>query len=757
VSNGKALDLVTALANLPMRIRSARTVVRTLSLETQDRYLAALATGGYLIRLAENTAGTEAKHYVKCPFGHGDGSESRTVFFKSTARWFCSADACRNRTQTDFIRALNPEAKKAFTDTFTTEYFPPPPPKGRVTLRDAQAHIRKALQDHRPTDRTVTIVRVTPGAGKSKAAKDFLTSYSAPRVDEDGDGTGEDGSGHEDVEVVPGRRSIYATNRNALIEEGIRAGEFSALDHRVTRGPLSILKDTGPGTGPTTEWACIQHDLAKAVQEAGGNLFASVCRRCPNYGPPLPHDAPSGTRRERTCEALIGTEWGNREGALTVTNHAKAVSVIREAWEAGAPYVVWDESPQLVQQVVLPVKAAGGQGGLEGLSARIAKAQADASKPYLGETDGSGLAARLAVPEEHLQERATLVWLGQAMGGVILALEVLVRQHPEMAKKVTVDGYTSVGMSPQQVLDWGREEGYTADKTLIPATAAEAMAQADAVAPPNLTHPGALHYIHLGAAIREWLDAGGMAYVESEGVEAETAVDGVGPVTGVALVSYTAQARLIREYGGVVLDATADVEMYRGLVGTDRVREVAIEVEDGGPMERRLFLSRELSVSTAEADPEGFRKALVAEVRRVNEYLVASGYQKDQKVGVYVRQSVCSDVGLVRVIKDGLANFTVELCHWGTERGSNAMWESGVEALVTIGDHVTNLAATDRTFRFMLREAEMEERWWDPKAAAAQAHGRLRDPLPKVVKRIHLHVGTAVPVGWDQGNAGAVI
>jgi hypothetical protein len=243
---------------------------------------------------------------VVCPFHPEtaqDGDTSTVVF--ADGKVHCLHARCLGRTQGEFLKALDLKSGNYPPEVILTLEETTP-----VSVAEAQKAMGKALMAAKPHSATATVVRVTTGAGKTRAVTTFLDDYCCPKFDA------------ETGDIIPGRTAVLALPTNALLRE---VKERLRVDHRTATGVLAVIQPDGtPG--------CRKFEWAKRLQAAGGDVHRLMCGKC---------------EFKEGCYARENAVTG--EGSLTVTNHALLPSVVRALKEDGkVPLVVWDESPQFV-------------------------------------------------------------------------------------------------------------------------------------------------------------------------------------------------------------------------------------------------------------------------------------------------------------------------------------------------------------------------------------------------------------------------
>lgn len=275
------------------------------SIETTNAVLQCLSDAGLLLSDRDQGGG---KYAIKCPF-HPDESHgpTSTVVFVESVTFKCFHDRCKYRLKTEFIRAI-PGMRELHGNISPSARLELDAAVETVSVAEAQQQILASLAGAKPFDRTATVVRVTTGAGKTRAVAEFLSGYCAPA----------------DEESV-GRSAILATPTNALLRE---VRDRLSIPHRTVTGVLAVLDGDGKPS-------CLKFEKARALQAAGGDVHRLMCAGC---------------EWKEGCPARNGARSG--EGSLTLTNHSMVPGLVKEAHGSGRlPLVVWDESPPFVEMV----------------------------------------------------------------------------------------------------------------------------------------------------------------------------------------------------------------------------------------------------------------------------------------------------------------------------------------------------------------------------------------------------------------------
>lgn len=637
--------------------------------------------------------------YIRCPADHEQDHRSKT-WLRPDGTVMCMAAKCRGRPQSYFRDLLVGEAAAVLTDDRLEKARAVVKVRGvpvKIPLSEAASAIGDALARVDPLENTGHVLRITPGAGKTYAAVRFLERYCAP------EGEGE----------VGGRTAVIAFPTNALLREVARG---VTVPHRVRTGVLGVVNDDGV-------YACMKWRAAKEVQDSGGNVHKVLCARC---------------EFRDGCAARAESTRG--EGSLVLTNHALLPSVVKDLRGRGrVPMVVWDESPAMVDAVVLTWAElrAYREALLFGLRPLADALDALERFPVYGEIESS---ARLLTADVLLSARP-----GDASGISAVDLSSVVerwgRTRAAVARVRSLRA--RLGASVE-----GRERGLSLGEVCSTVEAAVAGDRGE----------DRTSFDQLGAEERKrhaacWRVSRLLDAAFSEGASLR-----VGP-SGVEVTCLTENGREFRRWGGVVLDATAS----RGLLTAVRAGPISVvdlDVKDASDVAvkgSRVWAYREGLSRTAFKDRPDDAGAVL---ERSVEWLVKQGVGTRGKAVVFVYKDLLSHPALAPLRE----NSNVYLSYFGNVRGYNNFFRDGYVDYVTVGDPVSNLGAVDSAARYLSADTEVLV-GESVVGELCQAHGRARDvrEWDKVGEgtengpgflawkcRRHWHVGVHLPTGWDE-------
>lgn len=625
---------------------------------------------------------TRSRAAVCCPF-HPETSrgaqDTSTVLFTETGWLHCSHNRCRLRTQTEFHDRLGLDPGDIPTGLRLLLEAAAVP---RVSLDEAARRIRLALMAARPPERTATVVRVTTGAGKTRAAAEFLDGYCTPRWDA------------ESGDIIPGRSAFFATPTNALLRE---VSERVHVEHRTVTGVLAVLNDDGSP-------ACVKHDVAKRLQNSGGDIHRLMCAPC---------------EFRDGCPARANRVRG--EGALTITNHTLLPSLVRDAVEAGrVPLIVWDESPPFVEVV------------------RITFSDLEWLLDHFDFEDDQRRPVNLARLTE------VTVFGDRYRVAMRPLIEVLRRMRGGVTLDEAVAAYGATRLSDSQLA--------RAESMLDLPPSAGTWARVRAVA------EGARR-VNAADLAFDALDESGQATVlRAERLAASiTAVlrDGARffDNPGALEVAYLTEAgRLWRDFGGVLLDATAPVHDLAAIRPDASLVDIAVEDADTGSERVMAFVPR-LGRGRLGQDPvrraETFRRV----AGHVSKWVRKAGARR---VLLLSYKPFLTELGAAVSEAAAGTGVVLEWHHYGDTRGYDGWFQRGFDAFVTVGDPYSNIVTEDRVYDTLNVQGVSIDDYcaYRARAEAAQAHGRARDPVASRdgTSRLHLHYGRLPPLGWDAKN-----
>lgn len=491
-------------------------------------------------------------------------------------------------------------------------------------------------------------------------------------------------------DIDPGRSAVLAVPTNALLRE--LDSTRLRVDRRVRTGVLAVLNDDGTP-------ACRKHAQAKSLQDRGGDVHRLMCARC---------------EHREGCPAREGATRG--EGSLTLTNHALQPSITSELRKQGrVPLVVWDESPQMV--VVTDLK-------FSDLTWMLDRFEYE-DRPRPVSLDDL-LRPKLFGDRYRAVMRPVMSILGmvRACGSIEAAASAYAATRLSDSQLARAQEIVGVAL-----------EGTTWER----ACAAARLARVHNVSEMMFdSMPGEVQ--------AEFLRAAGVERVIAAFVEPD--VRFTRTLNGLRGVGLTAAGRQWRDVGGVVLDATAPLDVLRALRPEAVVEE--LHVEDAGGSTRLIVKNHCLS-KTALLGFAPDRRA--NEVARVAETLQHHVRDLGRKLGRPAKVVVFTYKDFIEMFRDG--GVVADDWHWfGDTRGYDGWFQEGFDVFCTIGDPYKNIEVVAAEAAY-LGIADDHYATACAEAELAQAHGRARDPQRKLVAggRLHLHFGRVIPSGWASDNA----
>lgn len=650
--------------------------------------------------------------YIQCPADHGDDHASKT-WLRPDGTVKCLAGRCLNQPQS-YFRALLDAAGRGRLASAQVERALGRLARAReyaarlVPLEEAAAAIGEALGAADPLETVGHVVRVTPGAGKTYAALRYLEGYSAPA------GAGDESEAEADA---GGRTAVIAFPTNALLRE---VAATVTIPHRVRTGVLGVVNRDGTA-------ACLKWRVATEVQNAGGNVHKLLCARC---------------EFKEGCPARQLSSRG--EGSLVLTNHTLLPAVVRDLRGRGRiPLVVWDESPAMVDAVLLTWT------DLMRLRARLL---ADSAP-----SQGGMFNALTRFP----------VWGEAETAGRLFGTDLLLSLRPRDDLGIVpldlaqgTSGFARTDAAKARLRSLRSRLGLSVAGPGEPVTLAEvretlgAAVAADGAATP---------YDQLSERERR---GHALAWRIGGLVESALRPDARlrGGAAGVEVTAFTDAGRLWRDSGGVVLDATASRTLLGAVRGAGRAggptRVTDVAVADAPGVSREWVYAEGLSRTALKGAAErGGVEAVEAVLKPVVSDLAAR-FGAESTAAEPLHKAVGKRAGkaVVFVYKD-MMNLDcwkalgpdVSLSYFGNVRGYNQYFRDGYTRFVTVGDPVTNIATLDSVASFLNADADALA----SEGAAGeltQAHGRARDVRPAGFSRHHLHYGRQIPLGWETGE-----
>lgn len=474
------------------------------------------------------------------------------------------------------------------------------------------------------------------------------------------------------------------------------------------RGVLRVVNADGSP-------ACKLFDIAVQVQEAGASVPDVLCKGC---------------KHEQGCPATQ-TEAPERVEFLP---HAMLHQRLKKK-EYGAR-IVADETPALLEPVHL------GPVDFQRLH-RAAHAKAPAERaPFVGGwrvVVRPWLAIMRAVMEHGGLAEATRAALDNETGDELIA--------------AAVHRATTIRVEKRRVHDQSKADRFEQLCQAIPPTLGDTFAKACAAmvmcGRPRLHSEKRLEDCEENERARliALLASANALYATAEAWQAVR-----GDARGVRCYALTTEARTLREFGGVVLDATPTIPLLEAVF--PRVRVVRIGAMDGADCTREVHYRE--GATRSQWCPRGsmvrwdrveavllqalerLRKSTAKRVLVVTYATIETALQNNAPASVKRTIDEFRQEGYV-----------LEFAHYGPGiRGLDA-W-AAFDAFVTLGDpwadveavHELCAAANADHERVALAMA---------RADLAQAHGRARDPQ-RTSAALHLHFGAIAPEGWSASN-----
>jgi hypothetical protein len=498
----------------------------------------------------------------------------------------------------------------------------------------------------------------------------------------------------EGERTASGLSAVLAVPTNALLRE---VEPRLTIPHIRKFGVLAVLNDDGTP-------ACKKHTVAKTLQESGGNIHRLLCGHC---------------EFKEGCPARDNATVG--DGSLTLTNHALMPTVARDLLEKGRhPLLVWDESPQWVDTGNITLK------DLDWLTTEFDR---EANPPRTSEAMLDAMVDVRLFPDRYRAAvrpvLEALRWIRTYWNGVLNCGEYVRRWAGVSTNRIVLAKARDATGTEASGDPWKDLMACFADATMLN----RSEMGYDGMRPD--TQQRVLR------AERIMRTLGLMA--------GEDAVLVVEP-HHVSISSLTASGSLFRRYGGVVLDATANLAELRRL--RPDLRAVTLRVADAGSTERYLQHLPGLDRKSLKHRPERLSQCVDHAKMSVARWAKAGRVEVKPVVFTYMAHS--------KVVKTLWPE--AEVGYFGNTRGYDRFFQEGFNTFITIGDPITNLSALALQWRVLTGAVPVssDSEWQRYVSASAeselaQAHGRARNP--QVLKgpggRIHMHYGRKVPAGWD--------
>jgi hypothetical protein len=569
---------------------------------------------------------------IECPKGHATTSRTKTFLYPN--RVVCMAGSCRGQPLSYFTEKLEVPRHA--------------PPTQIQHKSDHTERLQAAFADLNPVSTEAVVCRVTTGAGKSRAATEYLARYSEP------------------IEGAPGRTAILATPTNSLLHE---LAQRIPTEHRRQTGVLAVLNEDG---NP----ACKKYEQARTLQAAGGDIHRMLCAKC---------------EYRDGCRAREGRATG--QGGLTVTNHALLPTVAQELHSKNRwPMLVWDESPQWV--------------------------------------------------DTELISHSELTWLREKITAPTVYDVTHIEILPSRAAEAIIPVMTFFQHNPKQQVttaealaeEWYNKIPYHAvilkrvlAKYNIPntGTVLERLRKCfdqirktpveygfDAL-PRNLQFD-VLRSVKVTKAVEAALTPGAVLRHD---------------VAGWLVTNLSRNATTYRDYGGIVLDATAVPSLIQRIRPDAKV--IDIDVPDALPTER-IYITRQLSRKALETSPHLLTQAVQD----------AAKYVDPGKTLAFTYRSH------IDAVKNLPGAEGVEWWYFGNTRGHDSWYGRGFTTFLTFGDPIPNLGAVSLTWSHLDPALTGWSQYAKELTVAElkQAHGRARDPQVGSRTRItHIHYGAVDP------------
>lgn len=491
-----------------------------------------------------------------------------------------------------------------------------------------------------------------------------------------------------------GLSAVLAVPTNALLRE---VEQRLTVPHIRRTGVLAVLNDDGSP-------ACKKFTIAKPLQDAGGNVHRLLCAHC---------------EFKDDCAARNNATTGS--GALTLTNHALMPAVAKEMLERGRhPLLVWDESPQWVETGNITVK------DLDWLTAefdREALPPRTVEDLYTAMVDVRLFSDRYRAAVRPVLE--ALRWIRSSWQGIVSCQDAVRRWGSILSNRVVLAKARDIT---------GLETTGDAWQDLMGCFAAAAMLNRLEMGYDGMRRETQQRVLR---AERIMKVLGLMA-----GEDAVLVLD----VHHVSISSLTASGALFRRYGGVVLDATANLAELRRL--RPDLRAVTLRVADSGDTERYLQHLPGLDRKSLKHRPDRLTDCIRHAQNAVARWAKAQQVPAKVVVFTYMQHA--------KAVKDLWPD--ADVGYFGNTRGYDRYFQEGFNTFVTLGDPITNLSALALQWRVLTGAVpQSDDPEWrryvtaSAESELAQAHGRARNPqaLKGRGGRLHMHYGRKVPAGWD--------
>lgn len=584
-------------------------------------------------------------------------------------------------------------------------------------VRDAIAEARAGL----------TVVRITEGGGKTRAAAEVLLARAQAA---------------HDYELIPSRaKTVYVAPSHAVALEVASALRGSRAVY--WRSVLAVRDGAG-------DPECHYHVALSAVVRARHN----VVTWCEGKGMGR-NGADSPCPHLDDCPARAGTKVAlgepGRPPAVMVTVHALLGEALR--WAGRDALVIIDEDPQPVEAAALTRAELDAAAGAEDLFAYTERWRAPVLRAL-----AAGL-ERGDLPRGAGQLAEVFARGCAALEGDEAWREDVARSYPDPDPAAMLTRFAILAAwfevrKPDAPAKWQRRSAWAPrphprerSRVFHGKPSDRFVAASEAHASVARLVAGVLRAAPEGVVVH---GERGVAAVEVSHNDATRRV-----LRGV--LASPAICSAFRRWGPtVLLDATADLAVV-GAVAGGRVPALDVRVADGAPVTRRLFYwsgaSRRGSLEDGRARWEGgllrYVRAALAQAFAAGARLVGLFTWLPLADALRAAQAGSADdptaADLLAWVRAAGAELVVG--HYGHARGRND-WQA-CDALVSVGDPRPNLGATRAIAAVLgLSDDHGEVYRRATSAEVSQVAGRLRAPW-RTAPALHVHVGTVAPSSWD--------
>jgi hypothetical protein len=654
----------------------------------------------------------EDKFCIKCPHNHENAGETTTVIFKNRRelKIQCFAEKCAGKPMGWFISKLKADQHSAFRDQVYAELFNGQDLPEFLTVGEATERIKQELAAVNVSRGDLSVLKITTGAGKTFAASSFLNDYCKPFDDADED-------------AVVGRPAIFSTPTNKLL------GEFESqikIPHKRIMGGLSILDDDG---NPE----CKQHDLASKISNAGSNFYKVLCPKCPF---------------KKECKVKEKSRQG--EGLLAITNHAVTTGLIKEQSKMSRPLVIWDESPQLTQVDELRESEVTHLSNMmrhgvasympDMLAGKINKSATKnkmlaMSKPVVAALTPVLSFIAYTFKQTKDNQEATVEMSATYYNSWVRSV------HAKTSLQRAVDALTDAGViMSKRAAKWERlQECLTFARSRI-------FAGVDFNTAPANVQDSVLKTEDLLRRCESFL--GGKSVLQFE--------FSIEKGRFITVCSLSETADVMANYGGVIMDATANASNYTAIAADARIVDIVVKDSSSNKVIREFNYN-----------PNMFRSAFTGTlVKKSYRELAITINECKSRVAAWAKTNSIDTPKIVVITYKGITNKVkelwpeVETLHFGNTRGYDHLFQNKTCVYITIGDPIDNIDAINLThttlYGQMLSRGSKKCQDYiieSAKSELAQAHGRARSVQPAKTDHkclLHIHYGRHIPSGWYQ-------